>query len=78
LKNFNHIEWQPKGWGHVLSFFPLPFRESEDFGWHPMLGVCQMLTNFFQSPSNTPSMSNGDQISSITQKGMEGKGMKWQ
>ncbi len=32
----------------------------------------------FQSPSNNGGMSNGNQIFSVTQKGMGGKGMKWQ
>jgi hypothetical protein len=35
-----------------------------------------MVIDFFLSPSDTPLVSDGNQIVSVAQKGMGGKGMK--
>jgi hypothetical protein len=46
--------------GHVLLFWgkkpspALPLGWWKNFGHHPMVWVCQMVIEFFWSPSNTP------------------------
>jgi hypothetical protein len=62
----------PKGGAHVVSFLkknspppphpPNPFRQLKNFSCHLMVGVCWMAIKTIQSPSNTPSLFDGDQI----------------
>lgn len=76
------VKWWPKGWGlsshnfggkKFISRFPTWMMEK----FRSLFNCVSVLDGnqnvFFRSPSNTPPLSNGDQIFSIAQKGM-----KWQ
>jgi hypothetical protein len=41
-----------------------------------MVGLCWMVIESFQLPSDTPLMFDGNRIFLVAQKGMGGKGMK--
>ncbi len=73
-----------KGGVHVRSFFnlkkssptrpppPMPSQVTENFSHHPIRGGggrgCWMAFEFFQSPSDTPPLSNGKQKGGMSKK----------
>jgi hypothetical protein len=67
-------DWNKQKGTHVISFQKKSspqclLERSKNFSCHRMVGMCWILTKFFQSPFDIPLLFDGNSMFSITKKG---------
>ncbi len=78
------VEWWPKGVGPLsllgnrrisitIQWCGFVEWQTKFFGYRPMMWICQMVIKFFQLPSYTPPLSDGDQMFFYYPKGHGGR-----